>query len=82
MSYEVKLTYFAQNGKQNGKGSFISNKKKVFEMVEEVRIKHQQDGLPMLGYCDHENYVLVDVPTHPANRLHLLKPCAYLAPNT
>ncbi len=77
MAYEVKLSYFNSSGKEYGGGKYISNHKKMFEIVEEVGQKHCTLSLPSMGYEDHKFYVLIDVPSHPANKRQILKPTAH-----
>ncbi len=72
---KVKLMYFKPNGKYYSSGEYITKKKMMHEVYEEVEDLWRRLRLPDLvdgAKYDHRKFsVLVEVPGHPYNVPHL-----------
>lgn len=67
---EVKLTYFKESGKYYTEGNYITQKKEIFEIHDEVREMKAKRSLP--GITGNELTVHVDIPGHPDNHPRLI----------
>lgn len=67
---EVKLTYFKENGKYYTEGTYVTQKKEIFEIHDEVRKMKAKKSLP--GITGNEFTVHVDIPVHPDNHPRLI----------
>lgn len=62
---KVELTYFKKSGKYYTDGSYITQKKEVFEIHDEVREMKKNKELP--GIIGNEFTVHIDIPEHQDN---------------
>lgn len=68
----VKLTYFKPSGKYYSEGHYMTDKKRLFEIWDEVVDMQQTKNLPGLMHGHSEFHVSVDVPEHPHRHPHLV----------
>lgn len=73
MPHKVELTYFKQSGKYYSSGDYLSEKKDLWEIWDEVRQMVKDKQLPgLIG--GQEFYILVSVPTHEHDHPRLIMP--------
>ena len=70
--YKVKLTYFKQSGKYYSEGEYETNKRYMYEILDEVKDLLRDKQLPglMVGHSDF--ITLIEVPDHPNNYFQLV----------
>lgn len=70
--WTVHLIYFKRTGKYYSEGEYISHKRYLFEIWDEVEEMFKQGQRPGLVDGANEFYVLVEVPGHPQEHPRLI----------
>lgn len=71
---KVQLTYFKLRGKFYCDGEYTTQKEHLFEIFDEVAQLSDTRQLPGLTEGHSPYIVLISVPEHPHNHLHLVMP--------
>lgn len=69
---KVKLIYFLFSGKYYSEGEYQTHKTDLWKIWIEVETMRFEGNLPGLVKGANEFIVLIDVPDHPYNHLHLI----------
>ena len=71
---KVKLTYFKPNGKYYSSGNYMTTKKDLYDIWEEVEHLQEQGRLPDFGGSARHFIISVDIPGHQHEHPHLIIP--------
>lgn len=74
-TYTVELTYFKSTGKFYSEGTYITTKKEIFEIFNEVKDLQRNLLLPnLMDGCGNSFFIQIYVPGHPNNYPNLILP--------
>lgn len=72
VQYKVRLDYFNDNGKWKYSGDYMTSKRHLFEIWDEIRAMLKTEK-PMPGITNTwKSHILVTVPGHPNDHPHLI----------
>jgi hypothetical protein len=72
--FTVKITYFKKSGKYYTDGEYTTQMLQMYEIWEELQQMFDNGKRPGLVDGVLEFYAVVEVPNHPHNHPHLIRP--------